>query len=42
MTSVVLTTAAVPAMSFYERNGYGVIQEMAMMGRTVKTYEKKL
>ena len=34
--------AAVPAMSFYERNGYLVTKEFKVPGRVVKSYEKML
>ena len=42
LTRIVLTTAALPAMTFYERNGYVVVKEMEHSGRKVKTYEKVL
>ena len=42
MNSIVLSTAAVPAMSFYERNGYLVTHETHMGKRLVKSYQKSL
>jgi hypothetical protein len=42
MRAVILSTAAIPAMSFYERNGYVVTQETSMGARVVKSYKKVL